>query len=180
MDISVKNPFKRVREERGLTLHTMAVRVGVSRYLLIRTEQGCFPSPPPIVENYYVNQLKISRQELLEDYHDFQRATRQHHGTFLGPVGDFNDADHPFTYWRSSANKNEFNLTEVSKRLCVSQPVLYRFEHYPRQQGSVPAQLLSALTDAGYTTEDLTKLKDLYAKHRKFLREGANTLAKVG
>lgn len=177
MDTPV-NPFKALRERKGLTLHSIAVRAKVSRYLVIRTEQGCFPDPPPKLLSYYITAFGVNRSEIIGEYHEFQKETRLLSGRFLGefptnvPTGS-----HPFTYWRTMPHVNDFNLTEVSKRLCIAQPVVYHFEHYPRQQGSIPAQLLLALEEAGYTTLELASLKEAYADYRKYLRERPKSLA---
>ena len=177
MDTPV-NPFKALRERKGLTLHSIAVRAKVSRYLVIRTEQGCFPDPPPKLKNYFVTAFDQDPWELNYEYHQFQRATRELNGRFLGDFPSVQKNDrHPFTYWRTLPGHNDYNLTEVSKRLCIAQPVVYHFEHYPRQQGSVPAQLLLALEHAGYATDEIRALENAYADYRRFLKERPKSLA---
>lgn len=178
MDTPV-NPFKALRERKGLTLHTIAVRAKVSRYLVIRTEQGCFPDPPPKLKNYFVTAFDQDPWELNYEYHQFQRQTRELNGRFLGefPTDSLPHTEHPFTYWRSKLPGNDYNLTEVSKWLCIAQPVVYHFEHYPRQQGSVPAQLLLALEHAGYTLDEVNALTAAYADYRRFLKERPRSLA---
>lgn len=172
------NPFKALRERKGLTLHALSVRAGVSRYLIIRTEQGCFPTPPPRLLSYVVGYLNGDELEILEDYAKFQVEVRKRNSRLLNtfPVGA-PENQHPFTYWRTHAENGPFNLTEVSKRLCVAQPVLYHFEHKPRQQGSIPSQLLLALEQAGYTLDELNELKVAYDNYRRYLREAPKGLA---
>lgn len=170
------NPFKALRERKQLTIHTIAVRAGVSRYLIIRTEQGCFATPPPKLLSFFAEAFGINEIEFTQEYNQFQQDTRWENGKFLGEfpqLDDFPEDVHPFTMWRSQINKNDFNPTQVSKMLCVAQPVLYHFEKYPRRQGSVPAQVLTALSDAGYDQATLDRLVKAYARHREYLRTKA-------
>lgn len=173
------NPFRQARERRNYTIQALAVKAKVSRYLVIRTEQGCFPEPPPRLLNYVTQAFVLDPDELTNDYHDFQKEMRWLNERLLGPLPDFpNTAPswHPFVLWRQHTNNNNFNLTHIAKSLCLAQPVLYHFEHKPRQQASVPAQLLSALADARYSREEIQDFKLAYNDYREYLRTGGSQL----
>lgn len=190
------NPFRALRLRKGLTLNAVSVRAKVSRYLVIRLEQGCFPDPPPRLLDWWVTHQGASEAALREDYRAFQLFTRSKNSRLFGdlPVGvlanaaqhralkspvppsHYPDDRHPFIWLRTRPGY-EFNLTEVSKMLCVAQPVLYHFEHYPRNQRSVPAQLTAALKDADYLEGEIEAFIDAYDDYRKFLRYRPKSLA---
>jgi hypothetical protein len=59
------------------------------------------------------------------------------------------------------------NLTELAKRLCISQSTVGYFEKSPIHQKTVPEQLITALWDADYTEQETGALKEAYADYRE-------------
>lgn len=171
------NPFKRLRTEANLTQQGLAQVAMVSKQLIIRTEQGCFAGPPPVLIEFFTHHYGITSVELEEEYEDFQRAVRDANPRLLGiypsspslkgKSGGIESRAHPFNKWRSMAG---LNVTQVSKGLCVSQATLHRFESKPMLQQSVPGTLLSALLDNGYTNEELLKFQSDYEYFRNSKR----------
>jgi hypothetical protein len=175
------NPFRRIREAKGLTQQFIAVRAKVGHYFVLRTEQGLYPNPPPSVMRVYIRELNCDEEEIINEYHDFQLWVRKTNGR--SPLGDvptlneLNAAMHPMKYWRARQN---ISVVGVCKAFCVAQPVLSHFESKPRLQQSVPKQFLDALRDAGYTSYELELLEASYERHRAFIRIQALNMPPVG
>jgi transcriptional regulator with XRE-family HTH domain len=176
----VSNPFKKIREDKGLSQQFIAARANVGTYLVLRTEQATFPSPPPSVLRVFTRILHQDEDELVEGYLAYQRWVRRTNGRrVLGEVPTLKDLPpnvHPFVFWKERQN---LNTTGISKAFCVAQPVLSHFENKPRLQQTVPKQFLDALRDAGYTSHELETFEALYDRHRAYLRISALT-APVG
>ena len=174
------NPFRKLRTKLGISQYELARRTGLSKHAILRLEQGCYSEPLPSVINYFVahfaksstHSAQITRPQLEADYREFQYAVRYSNAGLLGhdlplildglPVGI-----HPLTYLREG---HGLNPTELAKRLCISQSTIVYFEKRSINQQTVPAQLISALHDAEYDTEDTDALVDAYAKYRTWLK----------
>lgn len=177
----VSNPFKRIREARGLSQQFIAVRAKIGGYFVLRNEQAIFLNPAPSILRVYVRELNCDEDELIEGYKAYQLWVRKTNGRrVLGSVPTIAELPanvHPFRYWKANAN---INTTGVSKALCVAQPVLSHFENKPRLQQTVPKQFLDALKDAGYTSSELELFEAAYDRHRAFLRVKALASQPVG
>lgn len=171
------NPFKQIRQDAKLSQYRLAARAGVSKHAVLRLEQGMFADPLPKLLNFFVDEFNVSRGSLLHNYRNFQTHTRQSSGLLLGPIEEYLDdwinsddpkiySLHPLVYLRSRA-RPPLNPTQLAKSLCISQTVVTYFEKRPSNQKTVPAQLVEALYEAGYSNEDVMSLVNVYAVYRQ-------------
>lgn len=164
------NPFKIIRLQHNYSQYDISRMAKISKHAVLRLEQGMYESPLPTLVNFYVHQFKVSRAQLLSDYEDFQFETRKETGRFLGAISNLLSAvgpeHHPLTYLRELKG---LNPTEVAKRLCISQSAVVYFERRSIHQHTVPAQLLNALSDAGYTPAELKAFEEAYTDYRNNL-----------
>lgn len=104
------------------------------------------------------------RLEALTAYKNFQSALRQQAAGLLLDPYSFPTAEHPFTAWREDSNLNQI---QFCKAFAVQQAIIHRWEAAPpgRNGGPVtcPAPVLVALTEAGYSVDNLIAA---YAKYR--------------
>lgn len=162
------NPFRVLRLKQGLSQYQLADRAGVSKHAVLRLEQGMYDKPLPSLIDYFLDTDTLPYQTLIQEYSDFQIATREANPRLLGdiaflltqcPVGT-----HPLTYLRL---RNKLNPTELAKRLCISQTIIVHFEKRSIHQHTVPQQLLEALQDADYSEVEIDLFKKSYAEYRQ-------------
>lgn len=164
------NPFKDIRQRANLSQYELARRAGVTKHAILRLEQGMFNDPLPTLVGYYTSTFNVSRTSLVQQYAAFQIATRENNARLLGDF-PINDPDtpslpvgvHPLTYLRERAG---FNPTSLAKALCLSQSTIGYFEKRPINQHSVPEQLIHALHDADYSSQETDWLEEAYQKYR--------------
>lgn len=182
MAAHTSNPFRELRLRQGISQYELARRIGCSKHAILRLEQGMYYEPLPSVIDYFIshNPTTLNRLTLLQEYQDFQVSIRTLNSRLLGdlileltacPVGT-----HPLTYLRESRG---INLTELAKRLCISQSTAGYFEKSPIHQKTVPEQLIHALWDADYTEQETDALKEAYAGYREWVIEQRNPKADV-
>lgn len=167
------NPFRDLRTRQGISQYELARRVGCTKHAILRLEQGMFENPLPVVVGYFLSTENVSQGSLYSGYQSFQIATREANARFLGPINDERLADcpattHPLT-WLRAQQRPEMSLTEVAKRLCISQSVVGYFEKRSVHQHTVPEQLITALHDADYTEAETDALSDAYCAYRSAL-----------
>lgn len=163
------NPFRRLRAKEGISQYELAARAGVSKHAILRLEQGMYDKPLPTVLDYFLENFRVSEKDLLSDYSDFQIAVREENARLLGDIANLIDlpvGTHPLTFLREHA---QLNLTELAKKLCISQTVVFNFENRAVTQHSVPSQLIHALHDADYTQEETDLLVNSYMEYRNHL-----------
>lgn len=126
-----------------------------------------YEDPLPTVVTYWVANTNTDREQLFNEYADFQIQTRLTNARLFGDLSLSGNPlnEHPITYLRTRAS---LNLTEVAKRLCLSQSTLFYFERNPIVQQIVPVQLIHALHDADYTEDETTSLENAYAIYRSY------------
>lgn len=171
MAANKSNPFRELRTKQGISQYELARRIGCSKHAVLRLEQGMYYEPLPSVIEYFISYYpQLNRLSLIRDYVDFQVHTRESNARLLGdlltelptvPVGT-----HPLTYLRENRG---INLTELAKRLCVSQSTIGYFEKSPIHQKTVPDQLIHALQDADYTEAETHALVEAYITYREHL-----------
>jgi DNA-binding XRE family transcriptional regulator len=156
------NPFKAIRESikdpttgRHISHAALAKRIGCTKLSLIRLEQGTFNDPLPTVLDYFIKQ-GYNYLSLTDGYINFQHQTRLQNCYLFGTslTIDVSSPDHPFKQLYTRVHSNP---TEVSKRLCIPQATLSKFERDPRGQQSVPKTLINVLPVIGYTDEQISQ-----------------------
>lgn len=161
------NPFKDIRLRANLSQYEVARRSGVTKHAVLRLEQGMYADPLPTLVDYFVSNYPITQSQLLQDYEDFQVATRESNTRLLGDFDDLEIAcpvgEHPLTYLRERMG---YNPTQLAKMLCLSQTVISYFEKRSIHQHSVPEQLINALHDADYTEQETKVLENCYETYR--------------
>lgn len=170
MTVRTINPFRRLRLSEDLSQHELGKRAGLSKHAVLRSEQGMYDKPLPSLVAYFTEHFDITPSQLNHQYSEFQIATREENARLLGDIFNLLDSKpshaHPLTYLRRIQG---MNLTELAKRLCISQSVLDTFEKKPINQHTVPTQLVVALQDADYTEDETNKLCLSYENFRKHL-----------
>lgn len=167
------NPFKDLRLRVGISQYELARRIKITKHAILRLEQGMYESPLPTVVTYWLDTIPgLSRSQLLNQYEQFQIATREKNGRFLGDF-DFTNlhtSQHPLTWLRERC-RPALNVTQVAKALCISQPIVYYFERKAINQKTIPEQVVNALLDCGYSSDELTSFENAYAIYRhQFLK----------
>lgn len=174
------NPFKTLREKQGISQYELSRRTGLSKHAVLRLEQGMYPNPLLAVVDYFIAYFpKLTPVGLSNDYQEFQIATRQLNSRLLGDLlpslALVPHAKHPLTFLRESVG---LNTTEVAKKLCIAQNLVYYFEQRSIHQHTVPDQLITALWDADYTEQETDALKEAYLAYRQVILENKNVLIK--
>lgn len=169
------NPFKDLRIASDWTMVEICNRAGISKQALIRTEQGTYEYPPERLLDFWSNE-GTSYTELTTRYEQFQLDTRRRHSYLFGRSSywAFTLSEHPFvtlltSHWCDALDREYLgvmNATECAKLLCVNQSVVDHFVQKPQRQKSVPAPLLRALRQNGYTLDDLDNLSQAYVDYR--------------
>jgi DNA-binding XRE family transcriptional regulator len=176
------NPIKVYREANGWTLETLATKVGCSKQLVIRTEQGCYPKIPPAIVDFFAYNptVKVRPDTTLiqVEYREYQTEVRiSNYGTLYAGFNFSRVADsvHPFTAWRESS---DLNLTQVCKMFCLHPATIFKFEKQPYLVNSLPQPLVEALNESGYNEQVCF---DLSAAYQRYLAQlSANIKVKVG
>lgn len=168
MRVREDNPFRKFRNELGLSQTAFGKNAGVSKHAILRLEQGMYDKPLPSVVEYVTSISDLTHYQLSEQYAHYQRAVRNEEPMIFGSMNlrlqSCPRKVHPLTYLRELQNLNQ---TELCKRLCISQTVINNFELKWQTQHTVPKQLLDALRDNGYGSIDLTALEDWYEAFRR-------------
>lgn len=173
--IMATNPLKTLRESYNWTQEDFARFAGCSKLLVIRTEQGCYPAPPPVILDFLRRSPRLKEgdydtEAFLAEYIEFQRLTRQENFGRLNPTYDFEAASptHPFVAWRESSN---LNATQVSKYYCVQQALIYKFEKQHYLLNSLPAPLVDALMESGYGQSLINRLAIAFDQFKQLQSE---------
>lgn len=168
MRVREDNPFRKFRNELGLSQTAFGKSAGVSKHAILRLEQGMYDKPLPSVVEFVVSNSDLTHYQISEAYTSFQRAVREEDHLIFGAMAlrlqSCPRGQHPLTYLR---NLQGLNQTELCKRLCISQTVINNFELKWQTQHTVPKQLLDALRDNGYHTSALVALEDWYEAFRR-------------
>lgn len=174
-----RNPLKVLREHHDWTLESLASKVGCSKVLLIRAEQGCYPEPMPILMEFWTKDPRVDDRlrpdpvVLRVEYREFQRETRKaNYGALYDRFNfkNFAVGVHPFVAWRESS---DLNPTQVCKLFCLHPSLIYKFETQHWLCNDLPKPLVEALNESGYRDEVLTDLSDAF--HR-FKRQYSDTV----
>lgn len=175
MTVRIINPFRRLRLAEGLSQTDLAKRAGLSKHAVLRSEQGMYDKPLPSLVSYFTENHNVSHASINSEYAEFQIAKREANSRLLGDITHLLDSKpshaHPLTYLRRIQG---MNLTELAKRLCISQSVLDTFEKKPVNQHTVPTQLIVALQDADYSEDETNKLCLSYEHFRESLVKSQN------
>lgn len=169
------NPFKDIRQRANLSQYELARRAGVTKHAVLRLEQGMFNDPLPTLVAYFTNTFNVSRTSLVRQYEAFQIETRENNARLLGDLlQTVPQGVHPLTYLREKAG---FNPTSLAKALCLSQSTIGYFEKRPISQHTVPEQLIKALHDADYSSDETDWLESAYRVYRDGLVTNQNLRA---
>lgn len=186
----VVNPVKHLRKNvLNLTMEELCRACKVSKTLIIKNEQGCYPSPSAVLTLFFRRHVEyFDEQHFNDQYSLFQYHTRRlSYGLLLPnfplqeylnrlPVGAEPNTQisnepfyHPFEYWRMCSIKQP-NLYQISKAFCTHQGILFKFENQHHLVNSVPDPLVSALLDAGYSRDTLIQLDLAYREFKQYMR----------
>jgi len=172
MTTTARNPFRELRLKQGISQYDLAHRAHISKHAVLRLEQGCYEKPLPSIINYFIGFYpNLTNYGLTAAYEEFQYETRKSHAGLLGPLTQLIDCPvgiHPLVWLRTNYG---YNPTSLAKALCISQSTIVYFERKSVHQHSVPAQLLRALHDADYTTQETDYLVRAYDRYRRFLND---------
>ena len=181
MKADTRNPLVKMRRNLGLTQVQLAERTGLSRQIIIRTEQAQFPVPSQVLLDYFYEQSQYMDEEaVILNYVEFQKVIRAQNGVdSINPVllptfptraylALFDATPiHPFKFWRTNSNP-PVTVVHVAKCLCVHQGMLYKYEDEPHLVNTTPGQLVEALTDAGYPDSTLRDLQLCYNEFKEY------------
>jgi transcriptional regulator with XRE-family HTH domain len=170
------NPLRALRDAKRLTLEAVYKGTGVSKQYLIRLEQGTYPSVPDNILRYFdIEPGTVEYQMFAEDYYRYQLTCRHEAfetGLFTEafPYDDYvRDTDyvqHPFTYWMSLTSTN---LTDVCKRLCITQSLIHRFVKEPWVIHRLPLPLVLSLREAGWSESTIEGLETAFGEYKDAL-----------
>lgn len=159
-----KHPFALRRYRASLTQVDLAERLGVTRHMVIRLEQGLFRLPPDHITQELAEIYGVEQWELIGEYRDWQREKRlefkrknpsfkEVFGTehYLGP-------EHPLTYYREKLGLSRIGLC---KGLCLHPDPITDWEH--NKQRGVPSSLKEA---CGVVFWDYTPLETAVTEWR--------------
>ena len=168
-----RNPFKVLREEHDWTQDSLTQKIGCSKVLIIRTEQGCYPDPPTTIMEFWlkdprvVEVLRPDPVTLRVTYREFQKHTRMENYGKLWEKFDFDKVEgtvHPFVAWRLSTN---LNPTQVCKYFCVHPATLYKLESQHYTMNDLPQPLVDALLESGYSEATIESLRSSFRQFKK-------------
>lgn len=159
-----ENPLKRERLLRSLTLEALALKTGVSRMTIIRTEQGLYNVPSDRLLTFLSPDSAVRRTGLQAEYQVWRKGRREASYGVLPDAGGFNAIEaHPFVAWRESAALNQ---NQVAKAFCIHRATLYKFESQPHLLNDVPEDILEALIQSGYSTVTLQALRSAFSSYK--------------
>ena len=166
------NVFSRLRSRAGISQAELARRAQCSKLVILRTEQGTYSEPPPVVLDYWIKVHGYDKFSLLEEYLEFQQETRKrshmYYGTYLAFV--ISDSEHPLRQLRSVKH---LTLNEVSKALCIPQATLQYFERKWKTQQTVPKGLFEVLLEIGYSPNEVQRFARHYIQWRDLHKKGS-------
>lgn len=171
----MKSPLKTLREECDLTIERVAARTDLSKQFIIKAEQAVYQELPERLVSFYAGETSVNYVELAADYAEFQREVRLGNFGRLIEPWTFQFATHPFKHWREMSGVG--SLSGLCRMFCVHPAVMSKFENQTYLLNAVPAQLVTALLESGYSEETLRALQLAYDGYRAMIREGV-TLVK--
>lgn len=149
----MRHPWSFHRLRSGLTQERLADALGVSRYYIVRLEQGIYRRPSEELLTKLAAVFKINEGQLLAEYYKYQREVRIR---FANEVDDFRrlanytGTKHPLVAWREDYNLSRIGLC---KELCLHQDSIRDYEL--QLQLGIPDQLVEACEQIGWSTEPL-------------------------
>lgn len=134
------------------------------------------PHDPPLIPTP-VEVLGLDDEGVVyHRYAQFQTYTRKHNFGKLMPKFNFApvsegglvpEGEHPFTSWRMQSGLKA--RIGTAKYFCVHPALLHKFEVTPNLCRTVPGELITALGQAGYSSETLAGLENAYYSYKKYL-----------
>lgn len=169
------NPFMTLRTERGLSINQLQIATCVNNKALVRLEKGMYVNPLPRVVSYWVDHNLITEGELLSDYENFRYQQRLRHHFFLGAslAVDITEPLHPLRQLRTrrpSLVDNQplpVGLMDFCEALCLPLDSIQYFEKKYAVQQSVPKELKLALSQVGYTRQQISTFETHYSLWRE-------------
>lgn len=162
-----KNNFAALRENLDLSQQKLADKIGCSKLLILKTEQGTYPEVPPVIMDWWVNQNGMSELILRDTYEEFQQKVRYHYLYFFGdllPV-DINKPIHPLVQLIHSSGY-DLSINDISKRTCTAQNTLQYWIKKWRTQQTVPKSFAIALLGMGYSVVQVDYFCEQYKAWR--------------
>jgi transcriptional regulator with XRE-family HTH domain len=175
------NPVKAARQELGLTLERFAAEAGCSKQLLIRTEQGTYPTPSLLIWNLIRRRLKDppSWHQFVNRYYEWQERTRQEsYGVLTEEFPKEYDQhlelaktlEGPLAYWASVSPKYP-NPTQLAKAFCIPQATIFKFMSQPHLCDSIPNTIIFALDESGYSDQCIRGFQKAFDAYKAEVRE---------
>lgn len=174
----MQNILATIRTAHGLSQQALATRVGVSRQLVMRSEQALYVDPPPrlLDELMQFDYNEYSHETVIRLYHNFQHHQRLLHGPYgftrnplLVQFFDFKtipEVYNPIRDWIAYTGQTP---TSIAVGFCVhlqAMNILTNPRNKPPKK--LPTQFLAALLEAGYKSSLLSDLSGALTRHRSY------------
>lgn len=173
------NPFKRLRLSESWSQEQVSESVPCNKNLVIRTEQGCYANPPPVLLDWFLDKFPVGDRSLLAEYHLFQTVTRaKNYGLLpddLNVLYRSNAFKNPITTLRGSRNLSK---AQISIGLCIHPVIIHKMEKQPHLCKNLPKQFVDALVDAGYSVAYVEELKEFWKDYKHLL--GSEVVTRAG
>lgn len=160
------SPLSEFRRVEGLTQAQMAHLSGVTRLMVLRSEQAVFPQLTLSLLSGMLNraiittsvgQVLASEEEIQDAYGAFQRQTRRINYGYLTPdLPNYEPSISPLKQWRLSSDQHG-SLVGLAISFCTHPVGLTQVER--GLQKTIPAQFVTALLDSGYDEDTLEELQ---------------------
>lgn len=145
----VCNPIVEARIETGISVTSLAKRIGVSKQYVSRAEHGTYSSLNNELVRFASARLKIKPAEFVRRYKDFQKATR--HATIeevnpqiLARRGSLAPGNEVFSAWR---NGYWHSVISFCNAFCIHPEIVRAYEEGIRSD--MPAPIREILGEVG-------------------------------
>jgi len=150
------NPLKLTRTNLNLTLQNLADISGLGYQTVLRTEQGLYKEISPRLL-LILRHRGVDTKTLVQQYGEWRKEKRKNAGGKLihyHLIIQVIPSKHPFQVWLELSGLSEIGFC---KEFCVNRPIVHKFLKQPYLCGSVPTEIIEALSEAGYSTEVLER-----------------------
>lgn len=145
------NPLIAARLKLGMTQETLALRIGISRNVLIRCEQGQFPDLVPSVLDWFSdNYDDFDLDDWRHEYREFQHNVRSDFAGYISYANSAPRVTHPGNVLLAQYDEGRgITIPGFCRNFCIHQAKMYDWITRPDKYNEVPAIVITALRDAG-------------------------------
>ena len=145
-----KNPVRKLRESKKLSVAKLSVDTGVSAQVIRDIEAGQPQNIPFGLQKFF--DVEFPDSKIDEQYQNWR--TNKRNCVYLPPVENLkmSESEHPFAQYRSKLGLSAATICEY---LCVPRFVV---RHYELNQRRMPRLLKTALREAHLSDFDIRKL----------------------